>query len=80
MISYATPHAFRAALKARCVEINARDPRLSVAVLHRQFAYWSAVAAGLSRCLTALPMRTLRLTDLSWLIVSAWTRRTLALA
>lgn len=39
MISYATPHAFRAALKARCVEINARDPRMGVDELQRQFAY-----------------------------------------
>jgi hypothetical protein len=48
VISYATPHAFRAALKARCVEINARDPRLGVDELQRQFAYDRVLA----RCFT----------------------------
>jgi len=48
VISYATPHAFRAALKARCVEITARAPQLSIDDLQRQFAYDRVLA----RCFT----------------------------
>jgi len=39
MIGYATPQAFRAAIKARCAEIVARDPELSVDEVQRRFAY-----------------------------------------
>jgi len=39
MIGYATPQAFRAAIKARCAEIVARDSELSVDEVQRRFAY-----------------------------------------